>query len=226
MTIFQIAATLGIIGSLLWTIGDLLIVGFVPQKEKYKDYLDHWGDEKYIYYLGASEKRLRFGALIANFAIPFYIFASYTVYLVCNKSTMGILLALLTAIGYMYAPVAHCSFYYTATIYNYGYEMFKREKNTEPIEEITKGYQKMQILSWGISVFISFCTWIFLALWILLGKTILPPWFAIFTPTSIALLLFILSKWIPGKLKYYINCAALNIAMLLFYLPLLLYISL
>lgn len=73
----------GLISALCWLIGDIFLVGYDGKEEDYKDFLQDSKikDKKMaVLMLNGSTKRLRFGALIANFSIPLMLMSIYSLY--------------------------------------------------------------------------------------------------------------------------------------------------
>ena len=96
----------GVFASLCWIIGDLLIVGFTPAPEKYPLLSEIYTSQIDVglatLMLSGSTNRLMWGALIAVFSVPFYLYATFAVScLIKRKFMMPVFLLLL--LGFAYA---------------------------------------------------------------------------------------------------------------------------
>lgn len=223
MSMIHLCLTLGVIASLLWILADRLIVGFVPQKDTYQDYLNHTKHERYIQFLDGSNKRLAIGALLGNFTAPLYVFSSYAIYLLTGRNLTGMVLSLLAVIAFVYTPMAHCSFYYTAMMYKLGYRLFKRDGHTKDIKETTDAFQIVKVISWSVATLLTIASLGTFGVIVLMGKTLLPSWFCIFNPMFLGLVMFLLALLCKGNLRYHLISVVYSLPQLIFYLSALIY---
>ncbi|MGF7141648.1 hypothetical protein HNQ56_000058 [Anaerotaenia torta] len=88
----------GLISGICWLIGDVFLVGFDVEEEKYKDFFQDTGiknKKMAVLMLTGSVSRLRFGALIANFSIPFMLFSAFSLYKLADSSLWAAIAAVL-----------------------------------------------------------------------------------------------------------------------------------
>ena len=108
----------GLAAALCWTAGDILLVGFVQEPQRYPLFSHtlaaHLGSrtDMAVLMLSGSPQRLFWGVIPATFSIVFYLAAAFGVYrLMHSGRTAKICFALLAA-GYALSPLGHAGFYY------------------------------------------------------------------------------------------------------------------
>ncbi|MDO5708264.1 MAG: hypothetical protein Q4P31_06500 [Andreesenia angusta] len=174
------------------------------------------GEDKSTFYLQGSEKRLRYGALIANFTIPLMIFSAFSIYIILDKTNLAILTSIILAIGFSLSPLAHCSFYYVGSLYNTIYKSFKEDKYLDDFKELALSYRDVQTITWLTSIIISFSGWLLYTILVFSGNSILPWYFGFINPIFLSILAGIL-PYIPYPGKPLLNGAMFNIASIIFY---------
>ena len=216
----------GLISGICWLIGDILLVGFDAQEEKYKNFLEHTiinNKEMAVLMLDGSIRRLRLGALAAHFSIPFMIFSVYSLYSQAFSSLWGITAAALLGIAFSISPVAHVAFYYVGTLCKSLFDEHNegKQKNLSG-EKLVNEYLLFLNITWVAAVGLTFLGWGIYTILILFGKTTFPNWFFLLTPLIMSPVAGILTS----KLKIgrpYLNGAGLNIGLTIFFLAALLY---
>ena len=108
----------GLAAALCRTAGDILLVGFVQEPQRYPLFshtlAGHLGSraDMAVLMLSGSPQRLFWGVIPATFSIVFYLAAAFGVYnLMHSGRTAKICFALLAA-GYALSPLGHAGFYY------------------------------------------------------------------------------------------------------------------
>ena len=106
----------GLAAALCWTAGDILLVGFVQEPQRYPLFshtlAGHLGSraDMAVLMLSGSPQRLFWGVIPATFSIVFYLAAAFGVYrLIHSGRTAKICFALLAA-GYALSPLGHAGF--------------------------------------------------------------------------------------------------------------------
>ncbi|MDO5715643.1 MAG: hypothetical protein Q4P25_03610 [Tissierellia bacterium] len=213
----------GILSTLLWVIGDILLVGFDTDTHKYESF-HQWmdGDPQSSYYLKGSEKRLRLGALIASLSTPLVVFRYFALYLLASPFKIATFFSILFFISSTLYPLAHASFYYVGTISNYAFKKFQQGEGEEELKKVIRGYKKMQTYAWTPAILICAIAWLGYTILIFMGKTLLPFWMGIFSPVLIYPL-FELLRRLPYPGKPLFNGAGFNIAEFCFFFPLLIW---
>lgn len=213
----------GVFASLCWIIGDLLIVGFTPAPEKYpllsETYTSQIDVELATLMLSGSTNRLMWGALMAVFSVPFYLYATFAVsYLIKRKSMMPVFLLLL--LGFAYAPLGHAAFFYVGEIY-------KAVINTDvsahaQLLQTAAGFVKILKICWTVSIGFTAAGWLVFGIMVASGKTLLKKSAVWFNPIIFFVGIGLLSILLPSPLKDLIGCAIFNEAHLIFFVALLL----
>jgi hypothetical protein len=200
-------------------LGDIFLVGFDIDTEKYSDFLQ---DTKIknkrlaVLMLSGSVSRLRLGALIANFSIPFMLFEIYALYTLAQPSVWTTVTAILFGVGFSLSPVAHVAYYYVGTLCKSLFDEHRRgEKASEAGQVLVNEYVRFLDIAWTAAVGITALGWIAYTLLILFGKTAFPPLFFLLTPLVISPLALLASKLKIGR--PYLNGAGFNIAATVFF---------
>ncbi|MGC4019292.1 MAG: hypothetical protein QM793_08775 [Muricomes sp.] len=209
----------GLISAVCWMLGDIFLVGFDIELERHKDFLE--GTEiknkrMAVLMLSGSTPRLRFGALIANFSIPFMLCSVYSLYVMAEPSAWAIIAAILFGVGFSLSPVAHVAYYYVGTLCKTLFDEYKRSgKVSAAGESLVNEYIHFLDITWRAAIGITALGWIVYALLILFGKTSLPPLFCLFTPLTVSPLALLVSKLRIGA--PYLNGAGFNVALTIFF---------
>lgn len=212
----------GVFASLCWIIGDLLIVGFTPAPEKYPLLSEIYTSQIDVglatLMLSGSTNRLMWGALIAVFSVPFYLYATFAVsYLIKRKFMMPVFLLLL--LGFAYAPLGHAAFFYVGEIY-------KAVINTDvsahaQLLQTVAGFVRILKICWTVSVGFTAVGWLVFGIMVASGKTLLKRSAVWFNPIIFFIGIGLLSLLPPFPLKDQIGCAIFNEAHLVFFAMLL-----
>jgi hypothetical protein len=205
--------------------GDIFLVGFDIDLEKYKDFLQNTkvkNRKLAVLMLSGSVPRLRFGALIANFSIPFMLFSVWSLYALAEPSAWATVAVVLLGIGFSLSPVAHVAYYYVGTLCkNLLDEHRLNGKVNETGQALVNEYVRFLDITWMAAVGITALGWVVYALLILLGKTVFPPLFCLLTPLVVSPLALLASKLEIGR--PYLNGAGFNIAATVFFIAALIF---
>lgn len=216
----------GLTSALCWLIGDIFLVGYEGKEEEYKDFLKDTliKDKKMaVLMLSGSTKHLRFGALIANFSIPFMLMSIQSLYVLAKPSSWTIIAVICFIIAFSLSPVAHCAFYYVGSLCKSLLEQYNNNKTRNPPGELlVNEYLFFLNLTWVVAVGITFLAWLIYAMLIFFGETIFPPLFGLLTPLFMSPLAGVLT--IKAKIgSPYLNGAGLNIGLGIFFIAALVY---
>jgi hypothetical protein len=206
-------------------LGDIFLVGFDIDVEKYGDFLQ---DTKIknkrltVLMLSGSVPRLRLGALLANFSIPLMLFSAYSLYALAEPSIWAVIAGVLLGIGFSLSPVAHVAYYYVGTLCKTLFDEHRRsEKASDAGQTLVNEYVRFLDITWMAAVGITALGWVVYALLILLGKTAFPPLFCLLTPLIVSPLALLASKLNIGR--PYLNGAGFNIAATVFFVAALIF---
>lgn len=216
----------GLASGICWLIGDIFLVGFDVEEEKYGAFLSGTGIHNKrlaVLMLSGPSPRLRAGALIANFSIPLMLASVFALYTLAKPSFWSAVAAALLGVGFSISPVAHAAFYYVGTLCRHLYEDHREGRAASgSAQKLVNEYVRFTNITWYAAVGITFCGWLIYALLILLGQTAFPPFFALLTPLLLSPAAGLATaKWKIGR--PYLNGAGLNIGLSIFFLAALVY---
>lgn len=216
----------GLISGICWLIGDILLVGFDIEEEKYQDFLRDTkikNKKMAILMLSGSVLRLRVGALIANFSIPFMLFSLVSLHSFAKPSCWTTVAVVLLGIGFSLSPVAHVAYYYIGVLCKNLFENHQPgERPNNSWEALVNEYVFFLDITWFAAVGITAAGWIVYTILILLGNTALPKLFFLFTPFVVSPFALLLT----AKLKIgkpYLNGAGFNVGLTVFFMAVLIY---
>lgn len=211
----------GLISGICWLLGDIFLVGFDTEEEKYKDFtqsLTIKNKDMVILMLAGSIKRLRSGALIAYFSIPFMLTSLFSLYFMADQTLLSAIAIGLLGVGFSLSPVAHVAFYYVGTASKNLFDDTQQEKTVNrSLEALLSEYIYFLDITWLAAVGITALGWIVYTFLILFGRTTFPPLFGLLTP----LILSPVAGLLTSKLKIgrpYLNGAGLNIGLTIFFI--------
>ncbi|MDO5729923.1 MAG: hypothetical protein Q4P71_09925 [Actinomycetaceae bacterium] len=184
----QLSLVALLVAAALWIIGDALIVGFKkPDPERFADFIELMGDDAYAYQLSASEPRLRWGALVANYSVPLMLLGLYAHGYLVRDSLIGIIGVVIVGIGMSLSPLAHATFYFLGLASHRAWNDFTT--GTDTSASALHAQQIFHFLTWvwgpaaGLTALGGFLFSIPLAL----GNTTLPWWSVLFTPLVLSI---------------------------------------
>lgn len=214
-----------ILVSICWLIGDIAIVGFEPNPDDYpifsKEYADKVDVEMAIHMLEGSTNRLMFGALIGALTAPLLLTAMWLVYqfFTDKKKWYAVFTYYVLLTGAVLSPLAHAAFFYVGEIHK---AIYHTDKIAHPyLIDTANGFLKMLNITWGSAIIVLAIGWIAFAVCVALKKTILPRWFAIFTPVVLTFIIIPIKNIMPVPYSGWVGGAIFNIAYLMFFLLLL-----
>ncbi len=215
----QLSILLGILAALLWSIADMLLVGFMIQPEKYGRFVaalpEHINSDLAVLMLDGSATRLMYGVYLATFSVFLYLLSVYGIYKLLPKSKMSTLAVLALFIGYATSPVGHTGFAYIGLL-----AKSLQATNAEIIATQTallKQFETLLNVHWIVSISCSALGWL-LILVSSLRKQFLTKTSALFNPILIAPLIAFSASFFPNSLIVVLfGCACLNISQLLFF---------
>lgn len=212
-----------IIASILWVVGDILIVGFHVDPTKYplftETYADQLDSTLVLLMIEGSTQRLMWGALIASMSAFLFLPAVWLAYQFFKDKTKphAWITYFILVISVVLMPLGHADFYYCG-------ELFKAIYHTDPsahpyLIEVATGFTKVLYIAWGTAIAVLLFGWLLFSIMVFRGKTILPKWVGFFSPVFITLYEQPIKILLPdGLLKSWISAAGFNIAYLIFFI--------
>ncbi len=211
-----------IIASILWVVGDILIVGFHVDPAKYplftSTYVDQLDSTLALLMIEGSTERLMWGALIASMSAFLFlpgVWLAYQFFRDKTKASAWITYFILV-ISVVLMPLGHADFFYSG-------ELFKAIYHTDPsahpyLIEMATAFTKVLYIAWGTAIAVLLFGWLLFSIFVFSGKTILPKWVGFISPVFLALYQQPIKMLLPdGLLKAWISAAGFNIAYLIFF---------
>ncbi|MDR2091003.1 MAG: hypothetical protein LBP62_05065 [Clostridiales bacterium] len=224
----EAAVIAGLLSGIIWMFGDIFLVGFAPDANKYTDYLKNLPvkEKKFAYYmLEGSVKRFRAGALCGFFGAPFMLFSLYSQYALSVPSFWSAAALVLLGAGFTLSPPAHIAFYYVGVESKNLYETYKSgEKISADAVGTFDEYVKFLFITWFSAIGATASGWIIFSVLIFAGQTEMPWFFGFFTPIFIVPALAVLRKYTKIGSPY-LDGAGFNVAFILFFIAVLIFIS-
>jgi len=219
-----------IIASILWVMGDILIVGFHVDPAKYplftETYVDQLDHTLALLMIEGSTERLMWGALLASMSAFLFLPGVWLAYQFFKDKTKphAWLTYFILVISVVLMPLGHADFYYSG-------ELFKAIYHTDPsahayLIEMAAGFTKVLYIAWGTAIAVLLFGWLLFSILVFCGKTVLPKWVGFISPVFITLYQQPIKLLLPdGLLKAWISAAGFNIAYLLFFILLAIYFN-
>ncbi|MEE4455161.1 DUF6796 family protein [Novosphingobium resinovorum] len=217
----RVAGIAGIVGAICWAIGDILLVGGHAEPSDYplllQDYADRIDFAPLGWMLPLSERRMAFGALIANFSIPLYLAGSWHLFRgarpagrVLSWGSFGLLFC-----ANAWSPFGHVAFYYPAMTF--------RTILETPVEAhaaliaLGKHFDQMLIIAWLSAVVALAAGMLVLAIAIITGRSAYPRWAAAVINPVTPLAMAALGSLLPDPVGRWFYASVLNIGFFIIY---------
>ncbi len=219
----RLAGIAGIIGAMLWTLGDALIVGEKANPTDYpllfQTYASQIDPDLALATVPASQARLAVGALVADVGIIFYIAGSWHLFrglLPAGRYWAWPVFALLIS-GNAWSPLGHAAFYYLGMAY-------KSVLVTPPaahraLLDLAEHFHAVLLIAWLLPIVTLGIALLGLGAAIATGRTAWPCWFGLVAnPVSLVLIGVAIPLILPQPVKTWLGGAAFNIGWLVVYL--------
>lgn len=213
----------GVIGAILWTIGDVLIIGANAPAADYPLVLDTYASrvdtDKAAMMLPSSGTRLAAGALVANVGIVFYLGSSWHLLqglLPANRLWARSVFVLLLC-GNAWAPLGHAAYYYYGMVY-------KTLPDTPPdahdaLLDLGEQFHHVLLIAWSLPIATLGLALLGLGVRIALGRTAWPRWFALIAnPVSLVAIGTAFAIVSPEPVATWLGGAAFNLGLFVLYL--------
>ncbi|WP_410877798.1 DUF6796 family protein [Myroides sp. DW712] len=212
-----------ILASILWVIGDILIVGFHVDPSKYPlfttTYVDELDSTLALLMIEGSTQRLMWGALLASMSAFLFLPAVWLAYQFFKDKTKphAWITYFILVLSVVLMPLGHADFYYSG-------ELFKAIYHTDPVAhpyliEMAAGFTTVLYIAWGTAIAVLLLGWLLFSIMVFAGKTILPRWAGFISPVFITLYQQPIKMMLPDSLlKSWISAAGFNLAYLIFFI--------
>jgi hypothetical protein len=218
----RLSGLAGIVGSILWTIGDALIIGAKANVSDYPLILGTYADKisfgAVAMMLPSSEPRLAAGALIADVGIAFYLAGSW--HLLQGLRPAGRWWAwpafALLVCGNAWSPLGHAGFYYVGMVYK---TLLATPVQAHPaLLDLGNHFHHVLLFAWLLAVITLGVGLLLLGLAIALGRTAWPRWFALVAnPISLVAIGNAIAFVAPEPVHTWLDGAAFNLGWFVVY---------
>ena len=211
----------GVLAALCWTVGDMLLVGFVPQPERHPQLAALAGRmegdvQMAALMLDAAPARLLWGVLPATFSAPFYLAAAFGVYRLLRPGRAAVLCFALLFFSYALAPLAHAGFYYLGSAAQ-TLLAARTEDLTLALAQYN-GHYRLLALHWAASVGALALGWLVFLLQAARGRSYLPRSLCWLTPLPAGIVVAMICSAFPhSETAALLGGATFNLAQLVFY---------
>ena len=211
----------GVLAALCWTVGDMLLVGFVPQPERHPQLAALTGRmegdvQMAALMLDAAPERLWWGVVPATFSTPLYLAAAFGVYRLLRPGRMAVWCFALLFGGYALAPLAHAGFYYLGSAAQ-ALDAACAEGAAAALARYNSHYRLLG-LHWAASVGMLALGWLLFLFQAACGRSALPRKTAWLTPLPAGIAIAAACSAFPlSETAALIGGATFNLTQLLFY---------
>lgn len=218
----------GVLASLCWCVGDVLLVGFAVDPKDYSlfssSYAQQVDVELATLMLEGSTRRLQWGAMIAVASLPFYCYGLYSIYQLTKASARkyAVPLIMLWIASLVFHPIGHAGFYYLG-------EMYKAILATDTsahgiLLETAHGFEQILIINWLLALGTLACAHTYLSALIYRRHTLLPRWLVVVNPVLLSAIIYFVSTQLLQPIRSWVGAAVFNEANLIFWTVLYLYV--
>ncbi|MGW5388487.1 DUF6796 family protein [Nocardia sp. NPDC003963] len=219
----RLTGVAGIFGAVLWTLGDILLIGANAPSTDYPLILETYAadvdTDKAATMLPSSAIRLAAGALVANVGIIFYLAGSWHLFRGLQPSgrrwAIPVLVMLLA--GFAWAPLGHAGYYYLGMVYK-TITVTPADAHPALLDLATQYHYVLQI-AWYLPIVTIGAALLALAVIVALDRTAWPRWFAlIINPISLITIGTVIAVLLPEPIGTWLSGAAFNLGLLLVFL--------
>lgn len=219
----RLAGIAGVIGAILWTLGDALIVGAKATAADYpllfQTYAHQIEPDLAAAMVSSSQGRLAAGVFVADVGIAFYLAGSW--HLLCGLLPAGAkwawpIFALLIC-GNAWSPLGHAAFYYLGMAYKT--VLAAPPTAHQAVLELAAHFHNVLLISWLLPIATLGLALLGLGIAIATGRTAWPRWFALVAnPASLVLIGMAIPLAMPEPIRTWLGGGAFNLGWLVVYL--------
>ncbi|AMK23167.1 MULTISPECIES: DUF6796 family protein [Sphingomonadaceae] len=218
----RLAGIAGIVGAILWTLGDALIVGGKAAAADYpllfQTYAHQIEPDLAAAMVSSSETRLAAGALVADIGIVFYLAGSWHLFrglLPAGAKWAWPIFALFIC-GNAWSPLGHAAFYYLGMAYKT--VLVTPPAAHQALLDLAARFHAVLLIAWLLPIVTLGLALLGLGVVIAFGRTAWPRWFALIAnPVSLVLLGMVIAFISPKPVSIWLDGAAFNLGWLAVY---------
>jgi hypothetical protein len=219
MTTLQITGVAAILGTLIYAVGDVLLLASkinIDEYPKLKPFTKLLSDAEKMVVL--SPNRMMWGALLGVFATPLVIAGYWQVYQGLDGGNPSIVLTatLLFGIASVIGAFVHGSFYYTGEYVQALNQV--DEKSQGVIAKLIERHKKVLIVAYAPLLIMIIIASILFAMLVGSGKTFFPGWMTFVNPVTLTIAWLLIKRILPKFIVDATEGAGFNLAYLAFFL--------
>jgi hypothetical protein len=218
----RLSGMAGILGAILWTLGDALIIGAQAAGGELSPALSSHAGQIHldiaVMMLSSSEPRLAAGALVADVGIVFYLAGCW--HLLQGLLPAGRLWAwpcfALLVCGNAWSPLGHAGFYYLGMVYK---TLAQAPADAQAaLLELSDQFHRVLTIAWLLAVVTLGLALLLLGAVIARGRSAWPRWFALVAnPLSLVVIGTVIARVLPEPSHTWLLGAGFNLGWLVVY---------
>lgn len=219
MTPIQITGLLALLGTILYTVGDVLLLASKINLDEYpklKPFAKLLSDAEKMIVL--SPKRMIWGALLGVFATPLVLAGFWQVYQGLNGTNKSAVLITILLFGCasVIGAFVHGTFYYLG---EYVHALEQVDEASQPvIASMIERHKKVLIITYAPVMIMVLIASILFSVLVASGNTAFPSWMAFVNPVIVTIAWLLLKHILPQFVRDATEGAGFNIAFFVFFL--------
>ncbi len=218
MNTLQITGILAILGSVIYAIGDVLLLAGrinIDEYPKLKPFLKLLSDAEKMAVL--SSQRMMWGALIGVFTTPLILAGFWQVYqgLEGANETLRFITGILFAVATIIGTFVHGTFFYMGEYVKALNDV--NEKSQQVIADMIARHRKVLIITYAPLLILIIIASILFSILAGTGTTHFPTWMAAVNPVTLTIAWMLLKKIFPQFVRDATEGAGFNIAYFVFF---------
>lgn len=216
----KLALLTGIFAAIMWSIADMLLVGYVPDPESYpllsKTLAAQLDSNFALIMIEGHSAMQRWGVFLATFSVAGYLYALLAIRALLAPNAIRTLIIALLFFHYALSPLAHAGFYFAGEAYKLLLD--SSSTSSSAILQLANDFYTILLWHWRCSLMCAALGWLLFAIQVYRQRTILPRWMTSLNPLSLSLVIAGVCSLFPtSELAANIGSATFNLAALIFF---------
>ena len=216
----QLALLAGIFAAIVWSVADMLLVGYVPDPEAYpvlsKTLSPRLDSDFALMMVEGHSAMQRWGVCLATFTIAGYLYALRAIRALLAPGIMRTIILTLLLFQYALSPLAHAGFYFAGEAYKLLLASSGASNNA--ILKLANDFYTILLWHWSCSLICAALGWLLFAIQVYRQRSILPRWMTLINPLPLSLAIGGTCSLFPtSQLAANIGGATFNLAALIFF---------
>ncbi|MBV7433729.1 hypothetical protein KRX19_01720 [Cardiobacteriaceae bacterium TAE3-ERU3] len=216
----KLALLAGIFSAIAWSVGDMLLVGYVPDPEAYpllsKTLAAHLDSDFALMMVEGHSAIQRWGIFLATFTVAGYLYALLAIRALLAPGTMRTIIITLLLFHYALSPLGHAGFYFAGETYKL--LLASSSTSSSAILKMANDFYTILLWHWSCSLTCAALGWLLFAIQVYRRRSILPRWMTLVNPLPLSLIIAGICSLFPSsQLATNIGSATFNLAALIFF---------